>query len=109
QQFGVEARACERAAQLVAHGQQQRALGIQHLVNVLAHGVDGARQLAKLIGPVPMAHRNRLAKIPIAETPRAAPDVIQRTQQVAHVHKGQRREQEQDCERAPGDARALVP
>ena len=95
QQFGVEAGAGQRAAQLVADGQQQRALGIEHLADVLSHGVDGAGELAELIGPGGAPYRDRLAEVTQAEAPRACADGIQWPQKVAQVQEGQQREHQQ--------------
>ena len=49
QQLGVQACARERAAQFVADGQQQGALGLQHLLDVVAHGVDGGGQFTQFV------------------------------------------------------------
>ena len=95
QQLGVEAGAGQRAAQFVADGQQQRTLGIEHLADVLPHGVDGAGELAELIGPGGAPHRDRLAEVAGAEPPRACADGVQRPQQVAQVQEGQQGEHQQ--------------
>ena len=42
QQFRIQARTRDRAAQLMADGQQQGALGLQHLVDAGGHRIDVA-------------------------------------------------------------------
>ena len=109
QQLGVEARARQRTAQFVAQGQQQGALGLQHLVDVFTHGVDGGGQLPQLVGLVCVAHGDGLVERAGAKALGASADVVQRAQQAPHVEVGQRREQQQHAQRDPGDARALLP
>ena len=110
QQFGVQAGAGERAAQFMADGQQQAAFGVQHLLDVGGHGVDGAGQLAQLIGMVRMRHGNRLGKVPRAKAQCAGTDVVQRAQQATHAAVGQRGKQQQQRQRGPADkARPVIP
>ena len=54
-------------------------------------------------------HGDGLGEVAVAKPLGALADVVQRAQQVAHIHIGQRRQQQQHGERAPGDAWALVP
>jgi hypothetical protein len=106
QQLGVEPRTCERAAQLVADGEQQRALGVKHLLDVLAHGVDGGGKFAQFVGAVQAALGNGLAEVSRTEAASAFADGVQRLEQTAHVEPGQQREHEQRGERVADQARA---
>ena len=60
QQLGVQAGAGQRAAQFVADGQQQRALGVEHAVQAGGHAVDALGQLAELVAP---PHRDGLREV----------------------------------------------
>jgi hypothetical protein len=108
QQLGVQAGAGQRAAQLVADGQQQGALGVEHLADVATHGVDGGSQLAQFVGPGRVAHGDRLRKVARAEAQGACADVVQRAQQAAHAQVGQPGEQQQHGQRGPADHAGLV-
>jgi hypothetical protein len=104
QQLGVQPGAGERAAQLVADGQQQRALGFEHLVDVLAHGVDGGGQLAQFVGPCGW----RAPGIGWLKSPAPKRARLRRwrpaAQQAAHVQPGQQREHQQRRERVADQA-----
>jgi hypothetical protein len=107
QQLGIEPRARERRAQLVAQRQQQPALGIEHGLDVVGHGVDVLGEIADV---VVAPHRNRPLEVAAAEALRAVADVDQRPQQPAHVGIAQHHEQQQQAQRGPaGRARRDLP
>jgi hypothetical protein len=108
QQLGVQARAGERAAQLVADRQQQPALGIEHAADVLPHRVERARDLAELVGAAGIGHRDRAVELARAEALRAGADRIERTQLPPHVQVGQQGQHQQDAERGDEHARAAL-
>lgn len=85
QQFGVEARPGQGAAQFVADGQQQRALGFEHLVDVPPHGVQAGSQVTQLAGVIRVAGGDRLGEVSRAKSPGAGTDGIQRLEQMADV------------------------
>ena len=110
QQLGVEAGAGERAAQFVADGQQQRALGFQHLVNVAAHGVDGGGQFAEFVRVGCMAQCNSLGKVTGTKTQGTGANVVQRAQHASHAGIGHSGEHQQQPKSDPADeAGAVVP
>ena len=47
----------------MADGQEQAALGVQHLLDVGGHGVDGGGQFTQFIRALGFVHGNRLGKI----------------------------------------------
>jgi putative uncharacterized protein (fragment) len=93
----------------VADGQQQAALGIQHLPDVLAHGVERRGQLTQLPVPSGPGSRNGVVEMALAEAASAGTDGIQRPERVAHVPPGQQRQQQQR-DQSPGQrVRAIMP
>jgi len=78
----------------MADGQQQGPLGVQHLANVVAHGVQRGRQFAQLIGPLRVAQCNRLAEVPRAKAACTFANGVQRPEQSAHIQPGQQRQQQ---------------
>jgi hypothetical protein len=107
QQFCMQACPRQRAAQFVTDRQQQRALGLQHAVDIGRHAVHVGGQLAQF---VIARHGNRPAEITRAKPPRAGADVVQRAQQPPHIGIGQQRKQQQCAQRGPADiARPLTP
>ena len=109
QQLGVQARAGQRAAHLVADGQQQAALGIQHLPDVLAHGVERRGQLAQFAVPPGPDSRNGVIEVALAEAASASADGIQRPERAAHVPPGQQRQQQQRGQSPGQRVRAIMP
>ena len=106
-QLGIEPCARQRRAQLVAHRQQQAALGFEPVADLLRHGVDLAGQLAQLVS---LPHRDRRRELPLADAQRAGADVVQRPEQPAHVDIGRGRGQQQRQQReAADDARLPRP
>ena len=101
QQLGVQPRAGERAAQFMADGQQQQALGLEHAVQALGHVVDARGEVAELVAP---AHLDRPRELALAEGLHTARDVGQRAQQPAHRGVGHGGERQQHRQRDPTDA-----
>ena len=87
-------------------GQQQAALGLQHLVNILSHGVDLRCQVAQLIAP---ANRDGLAEITRAKALRACANIVQRFEQAADVRERERGQQQQGGQRDPDEATWAAP
>ncbi len=100
-QLGIHARARERAAQLVADRQQQRALRIEHALQAARHLVDALGQLAELVAP---CGGDRLPEIARAETRDAGADRIERLQQLADVEVREQRQRQQRGQRDQADA-----
>ena len=109
QQLGVQARAGQRAAHLVTDGQQQAALGVQHLPDILAHGIERRGQLAQLPVPPGPGSRNGIVEVALAETTSASADGIQRPERAAHVPPGQQRQQQQRGKSPSQRVRAIMP
>ena len=106
-QLGIQPRARQRRAQLVAHRQQQAATRFEHGVQVARHGVDLRGQLAQFVLP---PHGDGRVKAPLAKTQGTGADVVQRPEQVAHIGVGRGRQQQQRGQRHPADAaRARCP
>ena len=109
QQFGVQACAGQWAAHLMTDGQQQAALGIQHLPDVFAHGVERRGQLAQLPVPPGPGSRNGVVKAALAEAAGTGADGIQRPERAAHVPPGQQRQQQQRNQPPGQRVRAIMP
>ena len=109
QQLGVQARAGQRAAHLVTDGQQQAALGVQHLPDIRAHGVERRGQLAQLPVPPGPGSRNGVVKAALAEAAGTGADGIQRPERAAHVPPGQQRQQQQRGQPPGQRVRAIMP
>ena len=109
QQFGVQACAGQWAAHLMTDGQQQAALGIQHLPDVFAHGVERRGQLAQLPVPPGPGSRNGVVKAALAEAAGTGADGIQRPERAAHVPPGQQRQQQQRSKSPSQRVRAIMP
>ena len=91
-QLGVEAGAGERRAKLVADGQQQRALAVQHALQAGGHVIDLLCEVAQLVSA---ANGNGRAEVAFAIALRALADVVERAEEPAHGGVGQEREQQQ--------------
>ena len=108
QQFGVEPSSRQRRAQLVADGQQQVALGVQHLVDVGGHAVHAVRQVAQLVGMGALPHPDRRLELPGAKAAHALADVADRPQHAVHHAVGQRRQRQQRRQREPDEIFLVV-
>ena len=95
QQGQVQPRPGQRAAQLVADGQQQPALGLEHLFDVRRHRVDRLGELVEFIGPRGVTHRDRRVESPTPEATHPGADRVQRTQQPANRDVGAQRDEQQ--------------
>ena len=84
----------------MAHRQQQRALGIQHAVQVDGHAVDALRKKPQL---VVAPHGDRVGKVAAAIGLHAGRDVPQRLQLPVHCGIGQHGQQQQRGQRQPAD------
>ena len=91
----------------MADGQQQAALGVQHLANVGRHLVYRLRELAQLVRVARVAHRDWRLELAGAEAPRTSTDVADRAQHAVDDHVRQRRERQQRRQREPDHAARL--
>ena len=82
----------------MAHGQQQRALGVEHAAQAGGHGVDALAELAQLVA---LAHGDGRVELAAAKGLHAGRDVLQRAQLAAHHGIGDGRQRQQQGQRGP--------
>jgi hypothetical protein len=100
QQLGVDAGACQRAAQLVADGQQQGAFGVQHAAQVGRHAVDAFGQSAEFVGAFDADGPREIAGAIGCHT---SADGLQRLEDAPHGEIGRTGQQQQHGQRDPAE------